>query len=98
MSQTGETLVTDGEPRARSFAPSPIIDSLGGKGLADNLAADGQYFVRVSPSAPDTVPAKGSARRRAALMRHTSGDLRRRPSSAVAASQERSVEVQHVCL
>lgn len=49
MSQTGETLVTDGEQRASSFATYPIIDSLGGKGLADNLAADGQYFVRLLP-------------------------------------------------
>ena len=46
MAQTGETLVTDGEQRASSFATYPIIDTLGGKGLADNLAADGQYFVR----------------------------------------------------
>ena len=48
MLQTGETLVTDGEQRASSFATYPIIDTLGGKGLADNLAADGQYFVRLS--------------------------------------------------
>ena len=47
MAQTGETLVTDGEQRASSFATYPIIDTLGGKGLADNLAADGQYFVRL---------------------------------------------------
>ena len=46
MSQTGETFLTDGEQRASSFATYPIIDTLGGKGLADNLAADGQYFVR----------------------------------------------------
>ena len=46
MLQTGETFVTDGEQRASSFATYPIIDTLGGKGLADNLAADGQYFVR----------------------------------------------------
>lgn len=46
MSQTGETFVTDGEQRASSFATYPIIDTLGGKGLADNLAADGLYFVR----------------------------------------------------
>ena len=48
MLQTGETLVTDGEQRASSFATYPIIDTLGGKGLAGNLAADGQYFVSVS--------------------------------------------------
>ncbi|KAI4195122.1 MAG: hypothetical protein LQ350_007400, partial [Teloschistes chrysophthalmus] len=41
---TGETLVTDGEQRASSFATYPIIDTLGGAGLASNLAADGQYF------------------------------------------------------
>ena len=49
MAETGETLLTDGEQRASSFATYPIIDTLGGKGLASNLAADGQYFV--SPSA-----------------------------------------------
>ncbi|KAL9136467.1 MAG: hypothetical protein Q9175_002329 [Cornicularia normoerica] len=56
MSQTGETLVTDGQQRASFFAMHPIIDTLGGKkALADNLAADGQYFVRLS-SAPCAVP------------------------------------------
>ena len=44
MAATGETLLTDGEQRASSFATYPIIDTLGGSGLADNLAADGQYF------------------------------------------------------
>ncbi|KAL8801960.1 MAG: hypothetical protein Q9182_004141 [Xanthomendoza sp. 2 TL-2023] len=44
MAQTGETLLTDGEQRASSFATYPIIDTLGGAGLAANLAADGQYF------------------------------------------------------
>ena len=44
MIDTGETLVTDGEQRASSFATYPIIDTLGGAGLASNLAADGQYF------------------------------------------------------
>lgn len=44
MSQTGETYVTDGEQRASSFATYPITDTLGGTGLASNLAADGQYF------------------------------------------------------
>ena len=44
MSQTGEVLLTDGEQRASSFATYPIIDTLGGAGLASNLAADGQYF------------------------------------------------------
>ncbi|KAL1622048.1 hypothetical protein SLS54_005113 [Diplodia seriata] len=41
---TGAEFVTDGEQRASSFATYPIIDTLGGKGLADNLAADGQFF------------------------------------------------------
>ena len=45
MAETGEALLTDGEQRASSFATYPIIDTLGGKGLASNLAADGQYFV-----------------------------------------------------
>jgi len=44
MAETGETLLTDGEQRASSFATYPIIDTLGGAGLAPNLAADGQYF------------------------------------------------------
>lgn len=44
MEETGSDLVTDGEQRASSFATYPIIDTLGGAGLADNLKADGQYF------------------------------------------------------
>jgi hypothetical protein len=44
MAETGETLITDGEQRASSFATYPITDTLGGTGLASNLAADGQYF------------------------------------------------------
>lgn len=44
MAKTGEPLITDGEQRASSFATYPIIETLGGKGLAPNLAADGQYF------------------------------------------------------
>jgi len=44
MEATGSLLVTDGEQRASSFATYPIIDTLGGAGLADNLKADGQYF------------------------------------------------------
>ncbi|KZV73694.1 UROD/MetE-like protein [Peniophora sp. CONT] len=42
--ETGAEFVTDGEQRASSFATYPIIETLGGKGLAPNLAADGQYF------------------------------------------------------
>ena len=44
MIGTGETLVTDGEQRASSFATYPIIETLGGAGLASHLAADGKYF------------------------------------------------------
>lgn len=45
MAETVETLITDGEQRASSFATYPITDTLGGTGLVSNLAADGQYFV-----------------------------------------------------
>ena len=41
---TGEAAVTDGEQRESSFATYPLTDTLAGTGLADNLAADGQYF------------------------------------------------------
>ncbi|KAJ9654274.1 hypothetical protein H2198_006674 [Neophaeococcomyces mojaviensis] len=44
LASTGEPLITDGEQRASSFATYPITDTLGGTGLAENLAADGQYF------------------------------------------------------
>jgi len=44
MEATGSPIVTDGEQRASSFATYPLTDTLGGTGLADNLAADGQYF------------------------------------------------------
>lgn len=44
MEATGSSIVTDGEQRASSFATYPITDTLGGTGLADHLAADGQYF------------------------------------------------------
>ncbi|KAJ7982941.1 hypothetical protein DFH06DRAFT_1266565 [Mycena polygramma] len=44
MEETGQEFITDGEQRASSFATYPVIDTLGGKGLADNLVADGQYF------------------------------------------------------
>ena len=43
MAEAGEALITDGEQRASSFATYPITDTLGGTGLASNLAADGQY-------------------------------------------------------
>ena len=44
MEATGAPIVSDGEQRASSFATYPLTDTLGGTGLADNLAADGQYF------------------------------------------------------
>jgi len=44
MEATGAPIVSDGEQRASSFATYPIADTLAGTGLADNLAADGQYF------------------------------------------------------
>ena len=36
--------MSDGEQRMSSFATYPLADTLAGTGLADNLAADGQYF------------------------------------------------------
>ncbi len=44
MEATGAGIVSDGEQRASSFATYPLTDTLAGTGLADNLAADGQYF------------------------------------------------------
>ncbi len=44
MEATGSPIVSDGEQRASSFATYPLTDTLGGTGLAPNLAADGQYF------------------------------------------------------
>ena len=44
MIDTGGTLVMDGERRASSFTTYPVIDTLGGDGLASNLAANRQYF------------------------------------------------------
>ncbi len=44
MEATGSPIVSDGEQRASSFATYPITDTLAGTGLAENLAADGQYF------------------------------------------------------
>ena len=44
MEATGAPIVSDGEQRASSFATYPITDTLAGTGLADHLAADGQYF------------------------------------------------------
>lgn len=44
MEATGSPIVSDGEQRSSSFATYPLTDTLGGTGLADTLAADGQYF------------------------------------------------------
>jgi methionine synthase II (cobalamin-independent) len=44
LEATGEPIVTDGEQRESSFATYPVTDTLAGTGLADNLAADGQFF------------------------------------------------------
>jgi methionine synthase II (cobalamin-independent) len=44
MEVTGSPIVSDGEQRASSFATYPLTDTLAGTGLAQNLAADGQYF------------------------------------------------------
>jgi methionine synthase II (cobalamin-independent) len=44
MEATGSPIVSDGEQRASSFATYPLVDTLGGAGLAPNLAPDGQYF------------------------------------------------------
>jgi methionine synthase II (cobalamin-independent) len=44
MEATGSPIVSDGEQRESSFATYPITDTLAGTGLADHLAADGQYF------------------------------------------------------
>lgn len=44
MEATGSPIVSDGEQRMSSFATYPLTDTLGGTGLAENLAADGQYF------------------------------------------------------
>ncbi|MEJ7891746.1 MAG: hypothetical protein WKF94_03815 [Solirubrobacteraceae bacterium] len=41
---TGSPIVSDGEQRWSSFATYPIAETLAGTGLADNFAADGQFF------------------------------------------------------
>ncbi|THH29358.1 hypothetical protein EUX98_g4813 [Antrodiella citrinella] len=50
MKLTSETYITDGEQRASSFATYPIVDTLGGSGLADGLVLDGQYFQNLTLS------------------------------------------------
>jgi methionine synthase II (cobalamin-independent) len=44
MEATGAPIVSDGEQRMSSFATYPLTDTLAGTGLAEHLAADGQYF------------------------------------------------------
>ena len=44
MEATGSPIVSDGEQRASSFATYPLVDTLAGTGLAENLAPDGQHF------------------------------------------------------
>jgi len=44
MEATGSPIVSDGEQRISSFATYPLTDTLAGTGLAEHLAADGQYF------------------------------------------------------
>jgi methionine synthase II (cobalamin-independent) len=41
---TGSPIISDGEQRISSFATYPLTDTLAGTGLADHLAAGGQYF------------------------------------------------------
>jgi methionine synthase II (cobalamin-independent) len=48
MEATGAPIVSDGEQRASSFATYPLTDTLGGTGLAENLAGDGQYIAIVT--------------------------------------------------
>ena len=50
MEETGQPYNTDGEQRASSFATYPIVDTLGGTGLAEHLAPDGQYLCLLPPS------------------------------------------------
>ena len=44
MEATGSPIVSDGEQRWSSFATYPLTDTLAGTGLAEHLAAGGQYF------------------------------------------------------
>jgi methionine synthase II (cobalamin-independent) len=41
---TGAPTVSDGEQRASTFATYSRMDTSEGRGLAENLAQDGQYF------------------------------------------------------
>jgi hypothetical protein len=44
LEATGSPIITDGEQRISSFATYPLVDTLAGTGLADNLTPAGQYF------------------------------------------------------
>jgi len=44
LEATGSPIISDGEQRISSFATYPLTDTLAGTGLAENLAANGQYF------------------------------------------------------
>ena len=44
LEATGSPIISDGEQRISSFATYPLVDTLGGTGLADNLGLGGQYF------------------------------------------------------
>jgi methionine synthase II (cobalamin-independent) len=44
LEATGSPIISDGEQRISSFATYPLVDTLAGTGLADNLALGGQYF------------------------------------------------------
>lgn len=44
LEATGSPIISDGEQRISSFATYPLVETLAGTGLADNLAPGGQYF------------------------------------------------------
>ncbi len=47
MEATGQPIVSDGEQRRSSFATYPVVDTLGGTGLADHLAPEGGQFFAI---------------------------------------------------
>ena len=51
MEEIGQPYITDGEQRASSFATYPFADTLGKTGLAEHLAANGQYLFVLPPKA-----------------------------------------------
>ena len=44
MESTGAPTASDGEQRASTFVTDPLMDTSDGRGLAENLAPDGQSF------------------------------------------------------